>query len=1188
MTDWPGTLESGGDEWPGTPEASPNVAADVAKSAGIGLARGAIGIPGGPGDIQSLVRQGLGAGTHWLAENYPSTVTKVADVVGRTFPQRFNLSSADIQRGAEAVTGPWYDPKTTPGRYAESIASFAPALFGDEASIPTRIARTVAGGTASEAAGEATQGTVWEPYARLAAGAAGLGAGHLVGDRLAPMREAPPSAPPPPPPSRFSPDMRSLERDVTGVEPPPEAVATPRPNTNVRLLPPEVPHDLALNGRTSAGAAAADVDPLAGYSEATIAKAREFLAENGLNNPHMLEQTIDEVSPHHTLAEFSPGLEQRLGQTAAADRGTARNLIAQTFDQRGREAPDRMSATFDRLLGRSQNRVDWRQAIEDERARQSQPFWNAFADTRISPTPEIDDLMPRLQAAGVIQAANKKMAIQGVPASELFGDRSSPTARTWDYVRRAIDDEIKRNLEHGSPDDVRIYTQLKNDVLRAIDNHPDPNVAGLWRDARRTWQVPSEILDAEKTGYDLLTGNVKRDNLATLTEGWSPEQRQAGELGVRNRLRDLELSNRSPTRVSTRIMNDILKGDSLEKLRGFLGDERASQIEGALRHEEAMHGAPDRIYKGSQTAGRLAGENPFAAAAAWLDQVSVENLLHGSIGPVIRRAATKIGLEKWARKQEEAAAKFREEYARMMTTQGPERDALARALAGSEEPSGGGWSLARREISAIGRNYEPEGQRSASSAPPDERGNAAQRGEVSDDANRASAAGVQSSDLRGNASGAGGGEGPRAVREGNPAADQRGAGADQATVGIAENPTGDRQPLTRTVLARGRSGRPIKSAPLPIGNENAILERGLSRVNESRNTPGEEPSPSINAYHGSPHDFDKFDLSKIGTGEGAQAYGHGLYFAEHKGVADSYRESLTPSPDTPDFFAKSALEQYSGDRVGAAKSLRTRARFAGEEDGKPYLDAAEIIESGRTPVIPTGRLYQVSIKADPEHFLDWDRPLSEQSEHVQSILREYAPRAVTNEEAAKLRPDMRGRLEAPYYVVDKSGHIAGYADETMAKKAADLAGGEIGNYVGGPEVTQKLSAAGIPGIRYLDRGSRAAGEGSRNYVVFDDKLIDILKKYGIAGLIAGGAYHFKDSDLPPNQRARGGRIPGELPPSQKHSHEEVGYVSTSPRSKQRCALCTKFIPPVEGGPACKKVESPIAAKAWCRRFIRKV
>jgi hypothetical protein len=55
---------------------------------------------------------------------------------------------------------------------------------------------------------------------------------------------------------------------------------------------------------------------------------------------------------------------------------------------------------------------------------------------------------------------------------------------------------------------------------------------------------------------------------------------------------------------------------------------------------------------------------------------------------------------------------------------------------------------------------------------------------------------------------------------------------------------------------------------------------------------------SIKAYHGSPHDFNAFDLSKIGTGEGAQAYGHGLYFAENEGTAKSYRDALSPSdPD---------------------------------------------------------------------------------------------------------------------------------------------------------------------------------------------------------------------------------------------------------------------------------------------------
>ena len=56
-----------------------------------------------------------------------------------------------------------------------------------------------------------------------------------------------------------------------------------------------------------------------------------------------------------------------------------------------------------------------------------------------------------------------------------------------------------------------------------------------------------------------------------------------------------------------------------------------------------------------------------------------------------------------------------------------------------------------------------------------------------------------------------------------------------------------------------------------------------------------------------------------------------------------------------------------------------------------------------------------------------------------------------------------------------------------------------------PAATDVLRQAGIPGIKYLDQGSRAGGKGTYNYVVFDDKLIDIIKKYGIAGLIGAGA-----------------------------------------------------------------------------------
>jgi hypothetical protein len=53
--------------------------------------------------------------------------------------------------------------------------------------------------------------------------------------------------------------------------------------------------------------------------------------------------------------------------------------------------------------------------------------------------------------------------------------------------------------------------------------------------------------------------------------------------------------------------------------------------------------------------------------------------------------------------------------------------------------------------------------------------------------------------------------------------------------------------------------------------------------------------------------------------------------------------------------------------------------------------------------------------------------------------------------------------------------------------------------------SEALRDAGLPGIRYLDAGSRGGGEGTRNTVIFDPATIEILRKYGIAGLMAGGA-----------------------------------------------------------------------------------
>ena len=245
----------------------------------------------------------------------------------------------------------------------------------------------------------------------------------------------------------------------------------------------------------------------------------------------------------------------------------------------------------------------------------------------------------------------------------------------------------------------------------------------------------------------------------------------------------------------------------------------------------------------------------------------------------------------------------------------------------------------------------------------------------------------------------------------------------------------------------------------------------------------------ITAYHGSPHDFDKFSTSAIGTGEGAQAYGHGLYFAENEGVARDYQNKLAPLPQVSsneEMQAAKSLRQSGGDRDVAIDDLLYQAhRLAGIEGPEAknladsYRKSADLLKGGwEAP--PTGRMYQVSINADPEHFLDWDKPLSEQSQHVQDSLADII------------------RLNK----VPRKNNVG---EETT--------GGQLMNYLeqyykNKSDPSADLKDFGIPGIKYLDQGSRAGGEGTHNYVVFDDSLISILKKYGLVGLLGPAAARY--------------------------------------------------------------------------------
>jgi hypothetical protein len=262
----------------------------------------------------------------------------------------------------------------------------------------------------------------------------------------------------------------------------------------------------------------------------------------------------------------------------------------------------------------------------------------------------------------------------------------------------------------------------------------------------------------------------------------------------------------------------------------------------------------------------------------------------------------------------------------------------------------------------------------------------------------------------------------------------------------------------------------------------------------------------IKAYHGSPHDFDRFDMSKIGTGEGAQAYGHGLYFAGNEGVAKGYRDTLSRGIDGSGVTVRidgNPIKEPTVDQIRAARfgiestasgiqkqidATRQKLNSASKIDelGMGFSDRdlvqMQIDEytkrlndvmglSGRVEMGPAGRMYEVNLNTTPDRLLDWDAPLSAQPQKARELLESLGVTSTAGNGANWLR-------DAANKVAEKDGSWA-----LAANKA---------------NVTPKLKEVGIDGIKYLDAGSRAAGDGSRNYVMFDDKLVQILRKYGVA------------------------------------------------------------------------------------------
>jgi hypothetical protein len=304
-------------------------------------------------------------------------------------------------------------------------------------------------------------------------------------------------------------------------------------------------------------------------------------------------------------------------------------------------------------------------------------------------------------------------------------------------------------------------------------------------------------------------------------------------------------------------------------------------------------------------------------------------------------------------------------------------------------------------------------------------------------------------------------------------------------------------------MALGRAGERMAERVVPQimqrGGLPAELLQGMSRGTVS----------PLDVYQGTPYTFPptarnplgEFDASKIGTGEGAQMYGQGIYTAENPAVAKQYQKALSnpevvlkdgtrisnPTLGSPEDVAKAWLEEayLSGDKtpfdtaIKKVSMLRNSANSPKQFDGA--LDVLNNWKKSGASVDLGGNLYKVDLPdAMIPKMLDWDKPINKQDPYVRDIIAKAFPSGyIKGKFVDPLNSPVTGRA-----MLDQLNMIANQRNEPGFRSAESA-----------------LRQAGIHGIKYLDEGSRAKGEGTRNFVTFpgEEKNLRILERNGLLG-----------------------------------------------------------------------------------------
>lgn len=323
------------------------------------------------------------------------------------------------------------------------------------------------------------------------------------------------------------------------------------------------------------------------------------------------------------------------------------------------------------------------------------------------------------------------------------------------------------------------------------------------------------------------------------------------------------------------------------------------------------------------------------------------------------------------------------------------------------------------------------------------------------------------------------------------------------------------QKVTNWYLAEGLSLPQAKYHISDFFNVSIPNEKDLDKLRKQHNYQYYQA-----AWHGSPHDFDEFDLGAIGSGEGNQAHGWGLYFAKKKSVSKNYQKVLskrlgTTSPklfkvEIPD--EKTMLDEdkyFKEQNKDVVNKIVSAVNDLDIDKRKALLSYYK-----EHPSYPVNKEYEKILGKiqDLEHDKEYlvDALVNNVNKIKEKIARETAAEYGYNfdelkadntfEMAGKLLGEINEKLSA----LKKEKEVEGAKEKIKEDKILESIGDTFTKtpytgrdvYVALSKVfgddkgaSEFLNSTGVKGITY------DGYTDGRCYVVFDDKAIKVIEKY---------------------------------------------------------------------------------------------